>query len=103
MLDLDSLATQKARRLNQGPELWLNAVWSPAFQRFSSNLSDGEVEQVVAWCPSVAHLQALVGFLESKAKEAGLTPFPCLVNLAKEDKVSPEDWIKSHLPLSPES
>lgn len=100
MLDLDSLATQRARRLNQTVELWLNAVWTPAFQRFSASLSDGEIEQLLSWCPSVAHLEALVGHLEGKAKEEGLTPFPCLLALAEQSKLSPEDWIKSRLPLS---
>jgi len=103
MLDLDSIATQRARRLNQTVELWLNAVWSDAFQRFSANLSDGEVEQILGWCPSVAHLQSLVGYLEAKGKENGLTPFPCLENAAKQAQVSPEDWIKKHLPMSPSS
>lgn len=100
MLDLDSLATQTARRLNQTPELWLNAVWNPAFQRFSANMSDGEVVQLVSWCPTVGHLQSLVGYLEGKAKEKGLTPFPCLVDEAKQAQLSPEEWIKSQLPLS---
>lgn len=103
MLDLDSIATQKARRLNQTVELWLNAVWSEAFQRFSTNMSDGEVEQILSWCPSVAHLQSLVGFLETKGKESGLTPFPCLVNMAQKAQLSPEEWIKQQLPLSPGS
>jgi len=101
MLDLDQLAEQKARRLNEAGASWREAVWSAEFQRFSSNMSDGEVEQLLAWCPSVRHLTALVAFIESKAKEMKLTPFPCLVELAKQAKASPEDWIKTKLPLSP--
>ncbi len=101
MLDLDSLAEQKAQRLNQAGEQWRQAVWSVDFQRFSSNMSDGEVEQLVSWCPSVSHLHSLVAYLEGIAKEKGLTPFPCLVDVAKQAKLSPEDWIKVRLPLSP--
>lgn len=101
MLDLDSLAEQKARRLNQLEDAWRKAMWSAEFQRFSANMTDGEVEQLVSWCPSVEHLNSLVGFLENKAQQLGLTPFSCLLDVARLAQLSPEDWIKSCLPLSP--
>lgn len=100
MLDLDHLAEQKAQRLNEAKEIWRAAVWSADFQRFSGDMSDGEVEQLLAWCPSVRHLRSLVIYIEGKAKELGQTPFPCLLDQAKIARVSPEDWIKTKLPLS---
>lgn len=99
MLDLDHLAQQRARRLNQTEEAWKSAVWSEAFQRFSTNMSDGEVEQLISWCPSVAHLKALVPYLEKRAREMGLTPFPCLLDLARQAKITPEAWITGKLPV----
>lgn len=103
MLDLDFLAEQKAMRLNETGDAWRAAVWSVEFQRFSANMTDGEVEQLLAWCPSVKHLKALVTFIEGKTKENGQTPFPCLVEIAQAAKLTPEDWIKSKLPLSANS
>lgn len=101
MLDLDSLATQRAHKLNQAQDAWKKAIWSASFQKFSASMSDGEVEQLVSWCPSVQHLVCVADFLLGRSQSDGLTPFPLLVDIAREAKVSPEEWIKSHLPLSP--
>ncbi len=99
MLDLDSLAAARAQKLNQAQDPWKKAIWSASFQKFSSSMSDGEVEQLVSWCPSVRHLEVLTEHLLSVSKAEGLTPFPLLLDIAKQAKVSPEEWIKSHLPL----
>lgn len=100
MLDLDHLAEEKARRLNQTKEVWSQAVWSPGFQKVLTNMSDGEVEQLISWCPSVLHLTALVGFFSKTCEAPGLTPFSALLEAAKKAKISPEEWIKTKLPLS---
>lgn len=100
MLDLDNLADEKALALKQTREDWRKAVWSPEFQKFSSNLSDGEIEIVIAWCPSVDHLNALVRLLTSEAEKRKLTPFAVLTELAKKAKLTPEKWIQSQLALN---
>lgn len=100
MLDLDYIADEKARSLNQTREDWRKAVWSPEFQKFTSNLSDGEIENVISWCPSVDHLNALVRQLSSEAEKRKLTPFAVLTDLAKKSKVTPEKWIVSQLSLN---
>lgn len=100
MLDLDSLAADRAKQLNQAQDAWKKAIWSTAFQKFSASMSDGEVEQLISWCPSVDHLTSLTDHLLHVSREEGLTPFPLLIDIAKRAKVSPEEWIRSHLPLS---
>lgn len=100
MLDLDSLAAERAKQLNQEQDSWKKAIWSASFQKFSASMSDGEVEQLVSWCPSVAHLAALTDYLLDRSRSEGLTPFPLLLDVAQQAKVSPQEWIKSHLPLS---
>lgn len=101
MLDLDFIAAERAKQLNQEQDSWKKAVWSANFQKFSASMSDGEVEQLVSWCPSVVHLQAVTDYLLDLSRSEGLTPFPLLLDVAERAKVSPEEWIKSHLPLSP--
>ncbi len=101
MLDLDFLASERARQLNQAQDQWTKAIWSAGFQKFSASMSDGEVEQLISWCPSVQHLEAVTNYLLGLSRSEGLTPFPLLLDVAKQAQVSPEEWIKSHLPLSP--
>ena len=101
MLDLDHLASLRAQKLNQAQDQWKKAIWGPNFQKFSASMSDGEVEQLISWCPSVKHLEALTEHLLSASKAEGLTPFPLLIDIAKQAGVSPEEWIKTHLPMSP--
>ncbi len=101
MLDLDTLASERATKLKQATDAWKKAIWSASFQKFSASMSDGEVEQLVSWCPSVEHLQSVTDYLLELSRTEGLTPFPLLLDVAKQAKVSPEEWIKSHLPLSP--
>ncbi len=98
MLDLDHIAAQRAKRLNQTLDAWKEAVWSPEFQKFSASLSDGEVEQVLSWCPSVEHLRALIEYLE-KNGDSSLTPYPRLLSLAKSDRLTPQKWIETKLPI----
>lgn len=100
MLDLDSLAMQRAQKLKQPHDSWKKAIWGPNFQKFCSSMSDGEVEQLISWCPSVDHLNALTEHLLNASKAEGLTPFPLLIDMAKQAQVSPEEWIKSHLPMN---
>ena len=103
MLDLDQLASLRAGQLQQPPEIWQKALWSEGFQQFSASMSDGEVEQVVAWCPSVQHLQALIRFLAEASRQEGLTPFPLLLDRARQAQVAPEEWIRSMLPMDANS
>lgn len=99
MLDLDHIAGEKARSLKQKEDLWRKVVWSPEFQKFTTSLSDGEIENIVAWCPSVDHLKSLIHFLSSKSEENSETPFSVLLEVAKKTKMSPEKWIVEKLPL----
>ncbi|MGE4132539.1 MAG: hypothetical protein AB7F86_12925 [Bdellovibrionales bacterium] len=98
MLNLDAIAEKKATQLNQEKELWRQAVWSAEFQKFSADLTDGEVESIVGWCPTARHLRALVSFLEEKVKETGVGPYKNLIKLAEDEKVRPDQWIQDHLP-----
>ena len=100
MLDLDHLAEEKARRSNQAKESWSQAVWSADFQKVSTNMTDGEVEQMITWSPSVRHLTALVRYLTRACEGNQQTPFAALIETAKRAQVSPEEWIRSKLPLS---
>ena len=100
MLDLDALAEQCAVRLNQTKENWTTVIWSTEFQKFSANMSDGEVENLIIWCPTSQHLKSAVQFLGSRATAAGQTPFSVLIDEARGQSVSPEEWIKKFLPLA---
>lgn len=95
MLDLDSLAQARAQSLNEKEEEWRQAIWSSDFQRISVNMSDGEVETLVALCPSVKHFKNVVRFLEQKAKDQEVSPFTVLTQEASLAGMSLGDWVKS--------
>jgi len=93
MLDLDSLAATRARSLSQGEDVWRAAVWSEAFQKLSSFMSDGEVEILISMCPSVKHFHAAVTYLNEHAATSGMSPFQVLTMDAEKDGLKPGDWI----------
>jgi hypothetical protein len=68
-------------------------IWSASFQKVSAQMSDGEVEALIDLCPSVAHLQNVVKFLEESFTKNGAPPFTLLTDEAKKAGVSPQDWV----------
>jgi hypothetical protein len=76
MLDLDSLAEQRARSLNQQERDWKDAVWSPSFQSLSQRMSDGEVETFLSRFNSVKGFESAVSEIEKTGQ-------------------SPTDWLKA--------
>ncbi len=97
MLDLDTLADRRAKTLNQGPEAWKAAVWGAEFQKLSQSMSDGEVEALISWCPTVKHLKKVVKFLDGKCSESGFSPFTVLTKVAEGDGLKPGEWIQKKL------
>jgi hypothetical protein len=93
MLDLNHLANERALALNELPATWRAAVWSQEFQKLSQNMSDGEVENLVALCPSVAHLKALVHYLLEQSVTTGTAPYTLMMNEAKNAGTSPAEWV----------
>jgi hypothetical protein len=94
MLDLDSLAEKRAKILNQQQESWRKAIWSGTFQKLTQNMSDGEVESLISFCPSVAHLEYIVGFLDSRVQASGQAPYTILTQEAGKAGISPEEWVR---------
>lgn len=97
MLDLDSLADNRAKSLNQGGADWRAVVWSAEFQKISASMSDGDVENIIAWCPSPQHLKTLVKHLDSKCATSGLAPIAVISAEAERAGVSPSEWIQLQL------
>lgn len=69
MIDLDTIAELRARNLNQSEKEWVDVLRQPAFNDFSSYLSDGEIEAFVSCFDSstdllVASGAFLKGFME---------------------------------------
>jgi hypothetical protein len=71
MLDLDTLAEERARSLNQQEKVWKDAVWSPAFQSLSQKMSDGEVELFLAMFNNVNGFESAVREIEQKGLHPG--------------------------------
>lgn len=95
MLDLDSLAEKRARSLNQTEAQWRTVIWSPSFQKISSQMSDGEVEALIDLCPSEIHLQNAVAYLEKRSTETGKSPFTIITEDSQAAGQPPEKWISS--------
>lgn len=89
MIDLDRLAEQRAKTLNQKEDLWRRAVWSADFQKLSQSMSDGEVEEFLSLCPTVKHFEAVVRFLNGRSD----SPFTLISEEAKRAGLSLEQWI----------
>lgn len=79
MLDLDSLAEERARSLNQQEKIWKEAVWSSGFQSLSQRMSDGEVEMFLSLFLTVQGFERAVKEIEQKGLDPG-------------------DWIRSATP-----
>jgi uncharacterized protein involved in tellurium resistance len=94
MLDLDSLAEKRAQSLNQPSETWRTAVWEPLFQKLTQSMSDGEVEALVSYCPSVDHFEAVVRFLDQRCAQKKTSPFVVLDGEARAAGLSNEEWVK---------
>lgn len=101
MLDLDELAARRAKTLNQSVESWREIVWSAGFQQISASMSDGEVEELIALCPSIHHLKSVVDCLVRNMEEVQVTatssPFNWLVEEAAKAGLKPGDWIKQRM------
>lgn len=94
MLDMDSLAEKRAQSLNQPAESWRSAIWDDRFQKLTQNMSDGEVEALVSYCPSVQHFEAVVRFLEARCEQNKSAPFLVLSDEARAAGLSAEEWVK---------
>ena len=93
MLDLDSLAERQARLLEQETEIWKDAVWSPGFQTLSREMSDSDVEDFLALCPSAEHFHLLVRYLESNSAMSTGAPLAIIHDEAAKAGVSAQDWV----------
>ncbi|NJL24779.1 MAG: hypothetical protein HC902_06165 [Calothrix sp. SM1_5_4] len=96
MLDLDELASARAKTLNQQEDAWRNAVWGISFQKLSANMTDGEVETLVKACPSAQHLECLVSYLEARTQATGVAPFTLMAQEAEAVGKSLEDWVSGN-------
>ena len=101
MLDLDNLAQKRAEFLQQKEDAWRAAIWSPEFQKLSTNMSDGEVESLVSLCPSVDHLKKVVKFLDERSSANGVAPYSVLTEEAAKAGVGPGDWVLSQWGSTP--
>jgi hypothetical protein len=97
MLDLDQLATRRAKTLNQKEDHWKKAVWSQDFQYISASMSDGEVEALLELCSSVPDFERVVKFLKARSERIGISPYSVLEQEAATAGISVDAWIKSHL------
>ncbi len=95
MLDLETLAENRARSLQQEAQEWRAAVWSEDFQKISQSMSDGEVEALIGFCPSVFHLKTIVKYLNVLFIQSGISPYTILEQEAAEAGMRPVDWIQS--------
>lgn len=93
MLDLDRLAQKRAKTVNEKVDLWHHVLWGQPFQKLSQNMSDSEVESVVASCPSVAHLQALILHLEGNAATVASAPYSFILEQARQSNLRLVEWI----------
>lgn len=95
MLDLDALAENRARALQQAEEDWRSAIWSPEFQKLSQSMSDGEVEDFVSCCSSQKILLSAARFLLANLESSGASPYAFLLTKAQESGLTTAQWIES--------
>ncbi len=102
MLDLDHLAETRARSLNQSEEAWREALWSEDFQKLSQEMSDGEIEALIASCCHQDQFLSLVRYLLIAIQSEGESesPFVILQKRAQQASKSLSDWINAQFPES---
>lgn len=93
MLDLDLLAEKRARSLKQDETQWRSSVWSPSFQKISQSMTDGEIEDLLDLCTSIAQFESVVQFLAAHS-DAG-SPYAALRAEAARAGVGLADWIRN--------
>jgi hypothetical protein len=95
MLDLDRLAQTRAKICKEKVEPWHQALWSQPFQLWSKNMTDSEVESIVASCPSVAHLLAIIAHLSKNSRRVAGAPYLFLQAEARQAKMGFIDWVSA--------
>lgn len=97
MLDLDSLAEECARAVNEKQEQWSNVIWGADFQTLAKNMTDGEVTALLKACRSLTQLQDVLEFLmvDMRMEIGGGSPFAIVASEAKASGKSLGDWIAS--------
>lgn len=96
MLDLDAIATARARTLAQDPAAWCAAAWTAPFQALSARLSDGEVVDLLGMCSGADEMVRLTKLLMDRATATDLTPLDWLKREAAGLGLSPGDWVRRH-------
>lgn len=72
VLNLASMATDRALTLKQPQDPWVEAVRQPVFNDFSSLVTDGEIEKFIAACEHPEVLVICAGiFVDSHNKGSG--------------------------------
>ena len=82
MLDLDTLAEKRAKSLNQSESVWRTTLWSPAFQKMSASMTDGEIEGFLVSCPSVVHVELVLRYINDHPDREVTSPYALLTREA---------------------
>ncbi len=98
MIDLDRLARKCAALKNEPPESWCTAVWSPAFQKVSQSMSDGEVEKFLQSFATFSQIEVVIRFLDEHPNRDFTAPFAILIQEAKEAGLGLGEWISALRP-----
>jgi hypothetical protein len=93
MLDLDHLAEERARALNQNLEQWRQVIWGADFQKIAQSMSDGEVETLVSFCASQADLEHAAKFILQNSGNG--SPFTFFIEECERAGLKPEEWIRT--------
>ncbi len=94
MLDLDTLAEKRAKSLNQSEAVWRATLWSPAFQKISASMTDGEIEGLLISCPSVVHVELVMRYLNGHPERETVSPYALLTREAQTAGMGMAEWIK---------
>lgn len=94
MIDPSALAKQRAHSLNQPEDQWDFVVRLRDFESICQELSDGQIQKIVALCQAPEELQFLSKGLAS-AEGSASESFDKMMETARAQGIALQEWIKA--------
>lgn len=94
MIDPSALAKQHAQSLNQPEDRWEFVVRLRDFEFICQELSDGQIQKIIALCQAPEELQFLSKGLAS-AEGSASESFDKMIETAQGKGIAVQEWIKA--------
>lgn len=89
MIDLNQMASQRAKEIQQNDKDWVEAVRQPVFEGLCTRITDGEISMLIQHSPSPEVLLVCAGVFIEAEKQNVEEPLNQLVELTGKSSLGP--------------